>query len=160
MSKAKGIDVSTFQGKIDWDQVKGSGKVEFAMLRMGYGNLLAVTDNSSQHTDDMTVGDAVFFAIAVISADHIVILTDFQHPMKHILSAVTLIQRNIVLFQPAVGLFDDENIPVLPYQRAHTVTDIRVDEPAVTLNHIFKSCHCIPSNATCAAEISLLQPSR
>ena len=45
MSKAKGIDVSTFQGKIDWDQVKGSGKVEFAMLRMGYGNDLPEQDD-------------------------------------------------------------------------------------------------------------------
>ena len=50
---------------------------------------------------------AVFFAIAVISADHIIIRTYFQNAVKHILSAVTLIQRNIVLFQPAFVLFDD-----------------------------------------------------
>ena len=77
---------------------------------VGYGDFLAIMDNGSQHTDDMSVGNAVFFGIAVISANHIVFLTDFQHPMKHILSAVTLIQRNIVFFQPAVGLFDDKNI--------------------------------------------------
>ena len=35
MSK-KGIDVSEFQGKIDWEKVKHSG-VEFAILRCGYG---------------------------------------------------------------------------------------------------------------------------
>lgn len=35
MSK-KGIDVSEFQGKIDWEKVKNSG-VEFAILRCGYG---------------------------------------------------------------------------------------------------------------------------
>lgn len=35
MSK-KGIDVSEFQGKIDWKKVKNSG-VEFAILRCGYG---------------------------------------------------------------------------------------------------------------------------
>ncbi len=29
MSKVEGMDVSTFQGKIDWDQVKASGKVDF-----------------------------------------------------------------------------------------------------------------------------------
>lgn len=33
----KGIDVSTWQGKIDWDKVKVDG-IEFAMLRAGYGN--------------------------------------------------------------------------------------------------------------------------
>ncbi len=32
----KGIDVSEFQGKIDWNKVKKSG-IEFAILRVGYG---------------------------------------------------------------------------------------------------------------------------
>ena len=32
-----GIDVSTFQGNINWQQVKDSG-VEFAMIRIGYGH--------------------------------------------------------------------------------------------------------------------------
>ena len=32
----KGIDVSEFQGKIDWDKVKADG-VEFAILRVGFG---------------------------------------------------------------------------------------------------------------------------
>lgn len=35
--KASGIDVSKHQGTIDWDKVKTSGKVDFAMLRAGYG---------------------------------------------------------------------------------------------------------------------------
>lgn len=35
--KAKGIDVSKHQGEIDWDKVKASGQVDFAMLRAGYG---------------------------------------------------------------------------------------------------------------------------
>lgn len=34
--KMKGIDVSTFQGAINWSRVKTSG-IEFAMLRGGYG---------------------------------------------------------------------------------------------------------------------------
>lgn len=32
----RGIDVSTFQGKIDWERVKAEG-VQFAILRAGYG---------------------------------------------------------------------------------------------------------------------------
>ena len=32
----KGIDVSEFQGKIDWEKVKNAG-IEFAILRCGYG---------------------------------------------------------------------------------------------------------------------------
>ena len=35
MSK-KGIDVSEFQGKVDWEKVKNDG-IEFAILRCGYG---------------------------------------------------------------------------------------------------------------------------
>lgn len=33
----KGIDVSTWQGKIDWEKVKADG-IEFAMIRAGFGN--------------------------------------------------------------------------------------------------------------------------
>ncbi len=33
----QGIDVSMFQGRIDWERVKRDG-IEFAMLRAGYGN--------------------------------------------------------------------------------------------------------------------------
>ena len=32
----KGIDVSKFQGEVDWEQVKAAG-YQFAMLRAGYG---------------------------------------------------------------------------------------------------------------------------
>lgn len=35
--KAYGIDVSKHQGTIDWDKVNASGKVDFAILRAGYG---------------------------------------------------------------------------------------------------------------------------
>ncbi len=34
---ARGIDVSEHQGVIDWNKVKSSGKVDFAILRAGYG---------------------------------------------------------------------------------------------------------------------------
>ena len=49
-----------------------------------------VSDHHRQHPYDMSVGNAVFFAIAVISADHIIIRTYFQNAVKHILTAVTL----------------------------------------------------------------------
>lgn len=37
MAVLYGIDVSEHNGIIDWEQVKASGKVQFAMLRAGYG---------------------------------------------------------------------------------------------------------------------------
>lgn len=36
----KGIDVSTYQGNIDWKQVKQSG-IQFAIIRTGYGDVLS-----------------------------------------------------------------------------------------------------------------------
>ncbi len=43
----KGIDVSEFQGEIDWAQVQSSGMVDFAFIRIGYRGMtqgLLVTD--------------------------------------------------------------------------------------------------------------------
>ncbi|MCD7810334.1 MAG: D-Ala-D-Ala carboxypeptidase family metallohydrolase [Ruminococcus sp.] len=36
-SYVRGIDVSHHQGTIDWDKVQASGKVDFVMIRAGYG---------------------------------------------------------------------------------------------------------------------------
>ncbi len=41
----KGIDVSTYQGDIDWDRVKKAG-IEFAIIRCGYGSDIASQDDN------------------------------------------------------------------------------------------------------------------
>lgn len=41
---ARGIDVSEHQGVIDWNKVKASGKVDFAILRAGYGKEISQID--------------------------------------------------------------------------------------------------------------------
>lgn len=43
---ACGIDVSEHQGKIDWDVVKNSGEVDFAILRVGYGDDFTSQDDA------------------------------------------------------------------------------------------------------------------
>ena len=44
-----GIDVSTWNGRIDWDAVKRSG-VKFALLRLGYGsNITSQDDNTFEY---------------------------------------------------------------------------------------------------------------
>ena len=40
-----GIDVSKHQGNIDWTKVKNSGKVDFAILRAGYGKVISQKDS-------------------------------------------------------------------------------------------------------------------
>ena len=44
--KKFGIDVSTWQGNVDWEQVKAAG-VEFAILRCGYGMDIAEQDDNT-----------------------------------------------------------------------------------------------------------------
>ena len=39
-----GIDVSEWQGVIDWEKVKASGKVDFVIIRAGYGRLTSQID--------------------------------------------------------------------------------------------------------------------
>ena len=43
-SVAKGVDVSYAQGEIDWEKVKASGNVDFAILRAGYGREYSQVD--------------------------------------------------------------------------------------------------------------------
>ena len=44
--KKFGIDVSTWQGNVDWEQAKAAG-VEFAILRCGYGMDIAEQDDNT-----------------------------------------------------------------------------------------------------------------
>ena len=44
MGKICGMDVSYAQGSINWEQVKASGKIEFAILRAGYGRETSQVD--------------------------------------------------------------------------------------------------------------------
>lgn len=46
---AQGIDVSSHQGKINWQAVKDSGKVDFAIIRCGYG--MNQTDQDDKYWD-------------------------------------------------------------------------------------------------------------
>lgn len=58
----QGIDVSRHQGNIDWTKVKHSGKVEFAILRAGYGKLISQKDSRFEeyyvqcHANQIPVG--------------------------------------------------------------------------------------------------------
>lgn len=45
MATTKGIDVSKYQGTIDWKKVKASG-IKFAILRAGYGSLTSQIDST------------------------------------------------------------------------------------------------------------------
>ena len=44
-AEKKGIDVSQWQGKIDWAKVKADG-IEYAVIRCGYGSNLTYYDDT------------------------------------------------------------------------------------------------------------------
>ena len=48
----QGIDVSSHQGKIDWEQVKNSALADYAIIRCGYG--VNQTDKDDKYWDYVT----------------------------------------------------------------------------------------------------------
>ena len=49
----QGIDVSSHQGKIDWEQVKNSGLADYAIIRCGYG--VNQTDKDDKYCPELSV---------------------------------------------------------------------------------------------------------
>ena len=46
---ARGIDISEHQGIIDWNKVKASGKIDFAIIRAGYDKETSQIDKQFEH---------------------------------------------------------------------------------------------------------------
>lgn len=98
----------------------------------------AVTDNAAQNSDNMPVSNTIFLVTAVIPTDNVVIFTHFKDTVQNILTAVSLIQGDVITLQPAIDCGNDKNIPPLLYQRHHAVADISVYYPPRPLDLIFK----------------------
>ena len=47
--KLNGIDVSRWQGKVDWQKIKATGKVDFAIIRAGYGRVATQKDTQFEN---------------------------------------------------------------------------------------------------------------
>ena len=103
----------------------------YTVTKIGNGNFSAVSDNSCQQADNMSVCDSRFLMTSVVTANNVIIFPDFQNPMQDILTAVTLIKRYIVFFQSAVVFLNYKNVPALFNQWHHTVADVGVNYFAV-----------------------------
>ena len=101
-------------------------------------NFPAITDNAAQNSDNMPVSNAVFLVTAVIPTDNVVIFTHFKDTVQNILTAVSLIQGNVITLQSAIDCGNDKYISPLLYQRHHAVADISVYYPPRPLDLIFK----------------------
>jgi hypothetical protein len=81
------------------DVEKIAPKMIVKLIREGIEvDLLAVTDNSGQNTDNVIVGNSVFLIYAVITADNVVLLSDLEYSVKNVHSVSSDIKRTIVLF--------------------------------------------------------------
>ena len=99
---------------------------------------LAIPDDAGHHAEDLGVGDAVFLAEIVITADHVVVRTDFQDTVEDVF-VTTFIKDSIVTLTPACALFAYfDNIPALAEERHHTHANIGVNQIAVLFQQFFK----------------------
>ena len=63
----KGIDVSSWQGTIDWQKVKSDG-IEFAIIRCGYGqNIISQDDNTFKKNADECTRLGIPFGVYLYS---------------------------------------------------------------------------------------------
>lgn len=86
--KAKGIDVSKHQGVIDWDKVKASGKVDFAMIRVGVGSDIASQDDA-QAVRNMTECERVGLPYGVYLYSYALSTNEAESEAKHVLRVIS-----------------------------------------------------------------------
>lgn len=93
-----GIDVSKYQGQIDWDAVKNAG-VEFAIIRVGWGNNLTYQDDITA-IRNMQECERLGIPYGVYLYSYALNLTEAQSEVEHTL-------RMINGFNPTLGVFID-----------------------------------------------------
>lgn len=93
-----GIDVSKYQGQIDWDAVKNAG-VEFAIIRVGWGKDLTYQDDSMA-IRNMQECERVGIPYGVYLYSYALNMQNAQSEVDHTL-------RLIKDFNPTIGVFID-----------------------------------------------------
>ena len=96
---AKGIDVSKHQGVIDWDKVKASGQVDFAVIRVGIGSDIAEQDDA-QAVRNMTECERVGLPYGVYLYSYALTTQEAESEAAHML-------RMISGRKPTVGVWID-----------------------------------------------------
>lgn len=93
-----GIDVSKYQGKIDWDKVKGDG-IDFAIIRVGYGeNLTSQDDATAIYNMSECTRLNIPFGVYLYS---------YALTQEQVNSEVAHTLRMIQGYNPSIGVFYD-----------------------------------------------------
>ena len=82
----KGIDVSVWQGQIDWQKVKNSG-IDYAILRCGYGENIASQDDS-QFIRNMTECEKVGMPFGVYLFSYATSVKEAKSEAEHVLRLI------------------------------------------------------------------------
>ena len=102
------------------------------------GDFFSITDERTQHTDDLAVSDPVFPVPVMIAADHVVFFADFQYPVKDIFISL-FVEDSIVSFQPSDWSGrNDHQILSLSQKRKHAAAHICIDKLSTASKFLFK----------------------
>lgn len=86
--KAKGIDVSKHNGVIDWDKIKASGMVDFAIIRVGVGGDIASQDDA-QAIRNMDECERVGLPYGVYLYSYALSTADAESEAAHVLRMIS-----------------------------------------------------------------------
>lgn len=104
MSVIYGIDVSEHNGNIDWEKVKASGKVGFAMLRAGYGQ----TSVDKQFRNNAVMCNTLDIPIGIYWFSYAKTVSDAEKEARACLETI----QNYKITYPVAFDFEDDSVRV------------------------------------------------
>ena len=143
-SMAKGIDVSYAQGVIDWEKVKASGLVDFAILRAGYGKETSQIDD--QFSRNYTACKQLGIPVGVYWYSYATTATEAEQEAKVCLQTIQGKQ-----FEYPVA-FDIEEARCLPQADALSTTFCTALENAGYYTAIYTFKSALESNFSAAVK--------
>lgn len=109
-----------------------------AITPIGNAYGAVATAYGCQNTDDMAIGDAALDMALVVATDEVVVLAHPKDTVEDILAIVTLVERNVIPFEPAFRALYDYEVTPLPEQRHHAGTHICIYQHTFLLYDFFK----------------------
>lgn len=104
MSVLYGIDVSEHNGNIDWEQVKASGKVDFVMIRAGYGQ----TSVDKQFRNNALMCNTLGIPIGVYWFSYAKTVPDAEREARACLETI----KDYKITYPVAFDFEDDSVRV------------------------------------------------
>ena len=122
-AKAKGIDVSSFNGQIDWDTVKRESDISYAIIRCGYGSDFTTQDDARwQYNVSECVRLDIPFGVYLYS--YATNVEEAKSEAKHVLR---LIEGYSLTYPVYLDLEDDRTTGTLTTKEIGDIADVFCD---------------------------------